>query len=78
MKIETNATACTGCRICELVCSFHHQRVFAPELSSIKVTRNNRNGEVEMSINTTCDFCQGEKQLLCVQTCCFGVLVEVR
>jgi len=29
---------CTGCRICELVCSFSHYTIFNPSLSRIKVT----------------------------------------
>jgi carbon-monoxide dehydrogenase iron sulfur subunit len=28
---------CTGCRICELVCSFFHYKIFNPSLSRIKV-----------------------------------------
>ena len=28
---------CTGCRICELVCSFTHYKIFNPSLSRIKV-----------------------------------------
>ena len=28
---------CTGCRICELVCSFTHYNIFNPSLSRIKV-----------------------------------------
>jgi len=29
---------CSGCRMCELVCSFTHYRIFNPYLSRIKVT----------------------------------------
>ena len=29
---------CTGCRMCELVCSFTHSRIFNPSLSRIRVT----------------------------------------
>lgn len=31
---------CTGCRICELVCSFIHHKIFNPSLSRIRVTRS--------------------------------------
>ena len=29
---------CTGCRMCELVCSFTHNKIFNPSLSRIRVT----------------------------------------
>jgi len=74
LKIVRDATACYGCRICELVCSFHHARVFSPELSSIRVSRNNRNGEIEWSIDSTCDSCKGEAKPLCVEYCAYGAL----
>jgi len=60
LKILRNAEACYGCRICELACSFHHQGVFSPELSSIRVSRNNRTGEIGWSVDSTCDSCKGE------------------
>jgi Fe-S-cluster-containing hydrogenase component 2 len=31
-------TQCSGCRICELVCSFTHYKIFNPTLSRIRVT----------------------------------------
>jgi len=76
--IATKVEVCTGCRMCELVCSFHHKQVFSPELSSIRVSRNNRTAEIGLSINNTCDLCQGEEQLQCIKSCCFGALEEVK
>ena len=76
--IATKVEACTGCRMCELVCSFHHKQVFSPELSSIKVSRNNRTSEIGLSIDNTCDLCQGEEQPQCIKSCCFGALEEVK
>jgi len=58
--IAIDVAACTGCRMCELVCSFHHKGVFSPELSSIKVSRNNRTGEIQIFLDNTCDLCQEE------------------
>ena len=77
LRILTDAKACYGCRACELACSFHYNEVFSPELSSIKVSRDNQNGEIGLSIDSTCDLCAGEEQLLCVKDCCFGALREV-
>jgi Fe-S-cluster-containing hydrogenase component 2 len=31
---------CTGCRMCELVCSFTHYKIFNPSLARIRVTTN--------------------------------------
>jgi Fe-S-cluster-containing hydrogenase component 2 len=75
--IATNVEACTGCRMCELVCSFHHQQVFSPELSSIRVTRNNRTAGIKLAIDSSCDRCQGEETIQCIKCCCFGALQEV-
>ncbi len=74
--ILTNEKACYTCRICELACSFHHEGVFRPESSSIKVSRNNQNGRIGLSIDSTCDLCQGEAQPLCIRYCAYGALTE--
>ncbi|MFC1951659.1 hypothetical protein ACFLYI_01275 [Chloroflexota bacterium] len=76
MQILINAEACVGCRICEIACSFHHNHTFSPELSSIKISRDNQNGEIGLSVDPTCDLCDGEDQLLCVKYCIYGVISE--
>ena len=75
--IVVDIRACTGCKICELACSFHHKGVFSPEASSIKVSRDNQNGEIRLSRDSTCDFCKGETRPLCVEYCVYGALREV-
>ena len=77
LKIVVDTRACYGCRLCELACSFHHGRVFSPELSSIKVLRNNQTGEISWSVDSSCDSCSGEAKPLCVQYCVYGALKEV-
>ena len=74
MKIIRDTEACHGCRTCELVCSFHHGRVFSPELSSIRVSRNNRTARIGWFIDSTCDSCKGEEKPLCVEYCAYGAL----
>ena len=76
MRISSDTKACCGCRICEIACSFHHKGVFSPEVSSIKVYRDNRNGEIGLSIDSTCDLCDGEHHPLCVEYCIYGALKE--
>ena len=74
LKVVIDADACYGCRACELACSFHHEGVFSPELSSIKVGKNNRNGGIQWSIDSTCDSCRGEAQPLCIKYCLYGAM----
>lgn len=78
LKILTDTVTCVGCRICELSCSFHHNGAFSPQASSIKVARDNQNGEVSLSINSTCDLCREEARPLCVEYCAYGALTEVK
>ena len=78
MKILTDIETCVGCRTCELACSFHHQGVFSPEVSSIKVARDNQQGEIEISIDSTCDLCRQEARPLCIEYCVYGALREVK
>ncbi|HET6495263.1 MAG TPA: hypothetical protein VFH61_07875 [Thermoleophilia bacterium] len=65
---------CRACQCCMLACSYHHRRAFSPAFSSISVTRNNQNGIVQWSIDSTCDDCVGEDSHLCVKYCAYGVL----
>jgi Fe-S-cluster-containing hydrogenase component 2 len=45
---------CTGCRICELVCSFHHYKEFNPSKSRIRIIKDERRG---LDIPITCMNC---------------------
>jgi len=79
--IVCDISHCYGCRICELTCSWHHNRVFAPALSDIKVSKNNRTGAIEWAVdNSTCDLCNSEEEPLCIKYCAYKALAlkEVR
>ena len=76
LKIVIDANVCYGCRACELACSFHHGRLFSPELSSIKVFRDNQTGEISWSVDSSCDLCKGEAQPLCMEYCVYGASKE--
>lgn len=66
-RVALNPNLCTGCSICELVCSFTKFRVFNPRLSMIKIIYNYELGKVEgLSVCTQC----GE----CVDRCPYGAL----
>jgi len=79
-RILLDPEACTGCRTCELACSFHHSnhRFFSPALSSTRVSRDNDTGEITMSIDSTCDACSNEAAPLCVRYCAYGARSVVK
>ena len=78
MIILENQQACTGCLICEMVCSFHHIRNYSRSQSSIKVDKPifNRAKELRIAISyekeewsPVCDLCDGEDFPLCIRFC---------
>ena len=76
MRPVWNRTICHGCRACELMCSFHHHRFMAPEKASIRVVRNNANGDIHWSVDSSCDGCVDEDGPFCVRYCPYEALVE--
>ena len=55
---------CTGCRVCELVCSMTKHGEFNPLKAHIKVMKNSEMDLNLVSLGTGCDFC-GE----CIEWC---------
>lgn len=53
---------CTGCRTCELACSFRHERIFNPEKSRIRVVRT----EYGISYPVVCHQCSRPP---CIEAC---------
>jgi anaerobic carbon-monoxide dehydrogenase iron sulfur subunit len=52
-----DAEKCTGCRVCELVCSMARDGIYNPKRSRIRVLRH---AELDVSIpvvDATCDLC---------------------
>jgi len=58
---------CSGCRLCEVVCSFHHEKMFAPWLSRIRVFK--KEPAVDYPV-----FCRRCKNPPCVKSCEFSAL----
>ncbi|MHC4537507.1 MAG: 4Fe-4S dicluster domain-containing protein, partial [Planctomycetota bacterium] len=54
---------CTGCRTCELACSFKHERVFAPHLARIRIVRVDEEG---IDVPTGCEQCE---PAACITVC---------
>ena len=57
MVIIVDAEGCTGCRVCELICSITKQGEFNPEKSYIRIITNNDFGVYLPVLKTECDFC---------------------
>ena len=55
MHLEINAEKCTGCRICENFCSFHHEGVIWPERSRITVVAQSDDGPFAPTVCRQCD-----------------------
>jgi Fe-S-cluster-containing dehydrogenase component len=62
---------CTGCRVCELECSFLYHKAFNPALSHIKILETPESG-ISYEIKFTED-CR-PKCVACVKSCVFGAL----
>ena len=69
-KILIKPERCTGCRVCQLECSFKYHKVFNPALANIEILEIPGPG-TDFSINykDDCHNC-----LVCAQTCVFGAL----
>jgi Fe-S-cluster-containing hydrogenase component 2 len=61
MRISVDAEKCTGCHICEMVCSLHHEGVINLERSAIRVSKDDF-GE----ITNTPVVCRQCKKMVCL------------
>jgi len=62
-KIAVNEEKCTGCRICELVCSVENEGVYNPELSRIIKLADG------LPENFSTIVCQQCKDAPCIESC---------
>jgi carbon-monoxide dehydrogenase iron sulfur subunit len=74
MAITVKTKCCTGCRACELACSFYHLKLFSRKISSILVKRNEKEGMFTILIyhkpedsHLACDC--GDDEEFCVSYC---------
>ena len=85
LKLEVNVEKCTGCRACEIACSYHHGKTFNPRLASLHVHRVEKEGEISIILykdltkkerekRFPCDGCVEEPEPLCIKYCIPGAL----
>ena len=69
-KVLIKPEKCTGCRVCQLECSFKYHKVFNPALSNIQILETPEKG-ISYSIiyKDDCRNC-----ITCVKSCVFGAL----
>ncbi|MFO7795074.1 MAG: 4Fe-4S dicluster domain-containing protein [Promethearchaeati archaeon] len=67
-NIRFNPENCTGCRICQLICSFTFTKQFNPDLSHIKI-RTPYGHKPQLKILDTCKKCG-----LCIEHCIYEAL----
>ncbi len=63
---------CTGCRVCELACSFKHEGLFQPSLSRIRVVKIEERG---VNNPISCLDCS---KMLCMDACPTGACQPFR
>ena len=73
-----NLDKCTGCKSCEIACSFHFSKVFSPQISAIRIWRSNVSGDIEINLHSNCDLCNKEEEPLCVKYCAPKALIFIK
>ena len=76
-RVIFDTKGCTGCRTCEIACSYHHRKAFGPSISSIVVLNSlTKDGGIKISFHKqdenghlACDRCAGEEEPYCVKYC---------
>ncbi len=87
-KLIVHNEKCTGCRACEIACSYHHQKKFNPRLASLQVHRMEKAGRMSVLLyqdlvgeekrgRVPCDQCVEEPEPLCVKYCAPGAITTI-
>jgi Fe-S-cluster-containing hydrogenase component 2 len=71
MRLRIHPERCTGCRICETFCSFHHERVVWPERARVTVVAESDSGPFRPNICRQCNARDGSQGRLapCAEAC---------
>ena len=66
--MHIDPAACTGCTVCEMICSFEHEKVFNPLLSRITVLKEEEQG---IDLPIVCMHCEDP---ICADVCLVGAI----
>lgn len=69
-RIQIDAENCSGCRFCEMICSFHHEAKFSPSPSRVRVIKEDKYG-LDYPV-----FCHQCKPCPSVDACPTGALTK--
>lgn len=61
MRISVDHQKCTGCRLCEMVCSLFHLEVINPEKSAIRIKKDDLNTSLNRPL-----VCRQCKKMKCL------------
>ena len=62
---------CNGCQLCQLICSFVHEKVFNPTKAAIRIERLGGKTEFGITFTPECDHCG-----TCADYCFYGALTH--
>ena len=68
-QIEVNAENCSGCKMCQLICSFIYTRKFNPLKSRIVIEEPNTTEPFSITFTDECNDCG-----FCVRYCFYDAL----
>ena len=61
IRISVNHVKCTGCRLCEIICSLYHLEIINPEKSAIRIQKD----DLDTSFNKPL-VCRQCKKMKCL------------
>ncbi len=69
ISLKADASKCTGCQVCQLICSIHHAEIFSPMMARIRISTNGTG----ITFEPECMRCG-----LCARYCLYGALTAVK
>jgi len=70
--LSVDISKCSGCRACEMACSFAHESLFSPALTRVRVVKLE---DLGVDVPVTCRSCE---RPACVEVCPRGALNKGR
>ena len=78
LTLKLDQGVCTGCRACELACSFELYGVCNPEASRIKIILDTETGEIHSNLPLSCPDCADKGTAPCITACKTGALTSIK